>query len=240
MAGIAPDAPTASFPKPANLVRTANLARQGQRPQDPTNLQFQLAMDFVPADFLIKDITVGDSQAIWRQCQSLGLAVPYTTDLEVQACIRKLMSLPFLPQEHIAATFAKLKTKITEPLLTQLFDYVQKTWLDSNVWPPANWSIFQHSIRTNNDVEGWHRRLNCKAGRAGLQLYKLIPLLPTEAKLITLQMILVRESKMCRNQRWKTRQLEGCIFKLWGDYAQGTIKTSALLAACSHLHGPAL
>ena len=33
--------------------------------------------------------------------------------------------------------------------------YIRSTWIESTVWPPANWSVFMMSVRTNNDVEGW-------------------------------------------------------------------------------------
>ncbi|KAH3748838.1 hypothetical protein DPMN_183294 [Dreissena polymorpha] len=33
------------------------------------------------------------------------------------------------------------------------------------------------TVRTNNDVEGWHRRINTRAGRADLGFYMLVPLI---------------------------------------------------------------
>ena len=40
-------------------------------------------------------------------------------------------------------------------MVVQHLDYVQRTWLDSTVWPPSAWSAFKQPARTNNDVEGW-------------------------------------------------------------------------------------
>jgi len=48
--------------------------------------------------------------------------------------------------------------------VAQHLDYVQRTWLDSIVWPPSAWSAFKQPAQTNNDVEGWHARLNSRAG----------------------------------------------------------------------------
>ena len=112
--------------------------------------------------------------------------------------------------------------------------------MDSSTWTPSTWSVFNSSIRTNNDVEGWHRRLNTKASRPGVPMYQLIPLLHREAQLVNLQMGLVKEGKMCRNQRRATQQVQGRIFKLWDRYLAGGMKTLGLLAACSYLHGPQL
>ncbi|KAK4319879.1 hypothetical protein Pmani_009224 [Petrolisthes manimaculis] len=45
----------------------------------------------------------------------------------------------------------------------EFMDYVDQTWLQSPVWKTENWSVFGRSIRTNNDVEGWHHKLNRRA-----------------------------------------------------------------------------
>ena len=42
--------------------------------------------------------------------------------------------------------------------------------------------VFNHSIRTNNDIEAWHRRLNCRRGN--LTFYKLVPVPLREANLV--------------------------------------------------------
>jgi len=56
------------------------------------------------------------------------------------------------------------------------------TWVESTVWPPSMWSVFRQPVRTNNDVEGWHCRLNVKANRGRLNLYQLIQLLHAESQ----------------------------------------------------------
>ncbi|KAH3817881.1 hypothetical protein DPMN_119437 [Dreissena polymorpha] len=56
--------------------------------------------------------------------------------------------------------------------------------------------VHLQSKRTNNDVEGWHRRMNSMAGRAQLQFYVLVPLLLREAKLVAIQLQLVREDAL--------------------------------------------
>lgn len=53
-------------------------------------------------------------------------------------------------------------------------------------------------IRTNNDVEGWHCRLNHKAKRASLNMYLLINLLHEESLLVDINLRLQDEGKICR------------------------------------------
>ncbi|KAK4301510.1 hypothetical protein Pmani_026288 [Petrolisthes manimaculis] len=77
-------------------------------------------------------------QAVWRKADSLGLRMPYMTSGPVNTFIRHL-------QDLVA--------------------YIRETWIQNSMWPPESWSVFNRSVRTNNDTEGWHRRLNTR-GRA--------------------------------------------------------------------------
>ena len=53
------------------------------------------------------------------------------------------------------------------------------------------------SIRTNNDIEGWHHSLNKRAaGRCGLSLYMFVALLHKEAGLVSVQIRLVSVRKL--------------------------------------------
>lgn len=81
----------------------------------------------------------------------------------VHKFIRKIHALPFLPAEHIGPAFRHLCGQTTSTPLLDLLKYVRNTWLQSTIWTVDSWSVFMQPIRTNNDVEGWHRRLNVKA-----------------------------------------------------------------------------
>ena len=48
-----------SLPDPVNLTRVANRAREKVRPRDPTDLDFELATDFIPDGFFRKEVRVG-------------------------------------------------------------------------------------------------------------------------------------------------------------------------------------
>lgn len=93
-------------------------------------------------------------------------------------------------------------------------------------------------VRTNNDVEGYHRRLNAAATRGSLPFYVLIELLGREAAMVELQAKLVSEDKLKRHQRKKYAHLQGRMFKYWNEYVEGSRSTSSLLRACSRLYGP--
>ena len=142
------------------------------------------------------------NQALWRKVQELGLQTAYSSDHATSKFIRRLMALPFLPHETIAATFESLTPEATTQPLREFVNYIGETWIHSRVWPPKCWSVFMQSIRTNNDLEGWHHALNRRAaGRCGLPLYMLVSLLHNEARLVSLQIRLVSERKLKRIQR---------------------------------------
>ena len=111
------------------------------------------------------------------------------------------MALPFLPEDQIIPVFNSIKEQATTHM-QPLVPYVENTWILSTVFLPSNWCVFMESIRTINDLEGYHRRLNFKAADKGnLQLYVLIPLLYSESRTVRLHVRLISERKLRRHQR---------------------------------------
>ena len=149
------------------------------------------------------------------------------------------MALPFLPAEDIVPMFERFTSQATTPQLQTVVEYISRTWIHSSIWPPSSWSIFNQSVRTNNDIEGWHNRLNKHAaGRSNLQFYLLISLLHREAKLTSVYIRLVPENKLQRIQRKKYKELQAKIFALWDGYTRGERSTYQPLKACAHINGP--
>lgn len=149
------------------------------------------------------------------------------------------MALPFLPKTKITLMFHKLENKASTSQLREFTQYVKSTWIESATWPPSSWSVYMQSVRTNNDVEGWHHGLNRRAsGKSQLPMYLLINLLHREARLTSLQIRLVSDKKLERSQRKKYRNLQARIFNLWEEFENGERNVKQLLNACSHLNGP--
>ncbi|XP_063845359.1 uncharacterized protein LOC135091548 [Scylla paramamosain] len=180
------------------------------------------------------------AQCIFRKVQDLGLAVAYRENGLMQKFVRKLFALPCLPVEHICAAFNQLSNEPSTPAVAPLLDYIRDTWIEGDLWPPTSWCIFNQSTRTNNDVEGYHRRINEKARNQAHQLYKLIPLLHAESCLVPLQVQLVKEQKLKKYHRKRAQTTQGRIFSYWRQYEEGTLTTSSLLKKCSRLTAPSL
>ena len=66
--------------------------------------------------------------------------------------------------------------------------------------PPSSWSTFNQSVRTNKNVEGWHRHLNYQAANGNSPFYVLVLLLNRESRLVKLQSKLVKDGKLSQNQ----------------------------------------
>ena len=56
-------------------------------------------------------------------------------------------------------------------------------------------------VRTNNELDGWHGRLNRHAGRGQIQFYLLVDLLYEEGKFVNIQSEMVRDEILERYQR---------------------------------------
>ena len=120
------------------------------------------------------------AQAVWRKVQELGLTNAYRQDNKTHRYICKLLSLPYLPAEHIIPVFTAHQHKAVTTQLQKLTDYIYNTWLQSPHWPVTSWSVFGCYTRTNNNVEDWHYRLNNKAKKGQLSFYVLLQLLHEE------------------------------------------------------------
>ena len=94
------------------------------------------------------------TQAVWRHVQSCGLVRAYREQQGVHTYIRQLLALPFLPAQYIKDTFIHLKARANSPQLQDLVDYMDRQWFRNQVFKVHDWSVFQRTIRTNNDVEG--------------------------------------------------------------------------------------
>ena len=147
------------------------------------------------------------------------------------------MALPFIPEQHVLPIFLTLQSDAVTPALQGLVAYVETTWVKSLLWPPAAWSVYKQSVRTNNDVEGWHRRLNA-SGRENIPLSRLVLILHEEAQATQMQVRLVSERKLQRIQRRVYVDLQTKLFSAWADYENGTKNAMQLLRACAHLYGP--
>ena len=78
--------------------------------------------------------------------------------------MRCYMALPVLPAPHIKPVFETL-VATSPPVFSPFINYIWEQWIEGNIFTVTDLSIFGMETRTNNDVEGYHYRINSKAQR---------------------------------------------------------------------------
>lgn len=199
---------------------------------------WQALRDVLP-NTVIKGCGFHWNQRIYRKITTLGLSTAYQEKGDKHRYMRKLMALPYLPAEQIVGAFDILEQQAAEVggPLRELTNYMRRTWIDGSVWRVDNWGLFRETIRTNNDVEGWHHRINNRAGKSDLGFYVLVPLLKREAAVVDLQIRLISDNLLTRHHRKKYASLHGRLFASWDRYEDDEITTAQLLREVSNIAG---
>jgi hypothetical protein len=173
-------------------------------------------------------------QAVFRNLKKIGLVGLYKSHHTVHKFLKRFLSLHLIPMEKIPKMFKyleretlalwttdeELKKKKTQlALVKQVITYMRENWIESRVWSPSKWCVFNQPIRTNNDAEGWHNRINCHT-KDKMNFYALVPELHKESKLIPLY-----KKWMCRNKIVKralkiSDSVNKKLFDLWESYPE--------------------
>ncbi|XP_062609085.1 uncharacterized protein LOC134270857 [Saccostrea cucullata] len=144
----------------------------------------------------IKGCVFHFTQAVWWKTQELGHKTTYSQREAGYRYIRMLMVLQFLSSTNTEPAFQRLSQRLsqraTSTELRNLVGYTENTWLNNPVWRSGNWSIYRQSIRTNNDVEGYHTWINADMGRGNKSYIEVI--------IVELTHQLVNEEQIFRNQ----------------------------------------
>ena len=114
-------------------------------------------------DIELHGYTFHYSKAVYNKVVSIGLAISYVQDNDVNPLIKCLFCLPYLPHRDIIPVFNDLAAQVdseNNEKLKELFQYVRSTRLQSSIWRPRNISAYLRLVRTNNDLECYHNRLN--------------------------------------------------------------------------------
>jgi len=152
---------------------------------------------------------------VWRKIANVSLQSAYSADDRTYHFCRQLLALPYLPHPSIIEVFGELESGATTTKLQQLTQYVKDTWIDSTMWPPAMWSVYCQPVRTNNDAEGWHHRLNSRAHHGGLNMDLLFSLLKYEADMHAINVKLLSDKKVHKRQRKSTVHVHAQLNKYW-------------------------
>ncbi|XP_062571643.1 uncharacterized protein LOC134233670 [Saccostrea cucullata] len=180
-----------------------------------------LDLGFISSDeFLVKDIQ-GEG------FRHIVFATRYQLELLSETKIWYMDDIP--------AAFETLKERANTEPLQSLVNYFDRQWIHHAIFRPSSWTVYQQSVRTNNDVEGWHHRVNGKAGHRSCTFYKLVPLLLQEAKLVETR---VSSDNLLRNVRHSSNATQKKLDTAWEQYDAGDISTGHFLRLCGSLYAP--
>ncbi|XP_064648761.1 uncharacterized protein LOC135500972 [Lineus longissimus] len=185
------------------------------------------------------------TQNLWRRVQELGLAVPYRRNRRLRKCIRKVMSLGYLPMPIMQMNFNLLRTarRTTNlinryPALMDFFAYIMNTYVNGT-FPPALWNVYERNmgLRTNNNLESYHRVLNDTVVVKHPSLWTFIRhLRDIQANVeSSINSADLGDAPPPRRRKW--RQLEARLQRLKDQYVNGERDLDSYWQAVSHCVG---
>ena len=121
------------------------------------------------------------SQAVWRKVQNLGLQEEYRSNLDLSRFVSKILALSLCPVRFVRVAWSAIKAAAPQVSnINELCRYFENTWLNGE-FPIPSWNHHEtEGPRTNNHLEGWHRRMNGIAGKKHPNIYELVELFQAE------------------------------------------------------------
>ena len=171
-------------------------------------------------------------RSVWFSCQFRNLRLDIVDSI-LHVKQRGCIILQTFLISSIPLAFQDVVDNSQNSQLARLLEYVSGMWVESTVWPSSTWSVFWQPVRTNNDVEGWHCRLNVKANHGQLNLYQLIQLLHAESQLVDISVRMLSECGTMRLQNNAYSKLHSRLHQLWNEYCAGSREVAQLLNACA-------
>ena len=184
-------------------------------------------------------------QNLWKHVQILGLKIPYGQSRSLKKLIKKIMAIGYLPSALVRMNFFNLKQEqntrrliLRFPGLRNWINYVENTYIGGN-WAPRVWNVFDRNMsqRTNNNIEGYHSRLNKFVEVRHPSLWVFI------RKLKDIQLLSKRSITSAvrghtpppRRRKW--RVLENRLIQLKQDYTNGNRDINSFWTAASKCIG---
>lgn len=136
------------------------------------------------------------SQSIHRKMQGLGFQTRYQEDTEFATYVRMISAIAFVPLQDTVSAFEALQDSTTDADLQQLFDYFEDNYIGTRrrrgraapLFAHAVWSVHsrveRHLPRTNNNVEGWHRKMQAAVSAHHPNIWRFMTILHREHSLV--------------------------------------------------------
>ena len=134
------------------------------------------------------------AQNIFRKVQSVGLQDRYQNDEDFALSIRMIAALAFVPSEKVIESFKTLQESLSEEFAT-VMDYFEDNYIGRlrrnrravAVFETSIWSVHSRVAnslpRTNNAVEGWHRKMQSAVSCHHPNIWSFLRILKREQSL---------------------------------------------------------
>ncbi|KRY49039.1 hypothetical protein T03_1234 [Trichinella britovi] len=113
---------------------------------------------------------------LWK-VTDLGMRTSYIHEASTKKIVKMLLVMASLPLRDVPAAVELLGRDATGSI-KPLFNYFRVEWMPYDRLPL--WNVYNVNIGTNNDLEGWHFKMNRLAGKRHLSFYELLQLLIDE------------------------------------------------------------
>ena len=168
----------------------------------------------------------------------------YNSDRETNLFLRKVMALPFLPEEEIHAMFVRLWVQATTSPLQLFTQYVSASWIYNTTWPPSTWSVFCSVVRSDKDVEGWNENLKNWTFIEGRSVVEeeqlnenvLVNFLYKEASNLSGEKKALSEKKVLKRRNQNSGSVQAKLFQNWEDFKTRRKSAEQLLNACADVN----
>ena len=176
---------------------------------DPSHSHFT---DPVDSTVRVRGCLFHWGQAIHRRVVLQGLLSQYKDiTSHVRRGIRRILGLPFLPEDFVVAIWENEIKPSLDPSVLLLCSYLEETWLGDNarynkdVWSQYR-SVLTGQDRTNNKLEGFHSGLKKFCGGTKLQFWKFLETLTSLLAMTHMSIIKSNQGEPSAATRKKYRQ----------------------------------
>ncbi|KRX45387.1 hypothetical protein T05_13669 [Trichinella murrelli] len=147
-----------------------------------------------------------------------------------------LLATAFLPPHDVPVAVELLGRDATGSIAA-LFNYFRVEWMPPDRLLMCN--VYNVNIRTNNDLEGWHFKMNRLAGKRHLSFYELLQLLIDEQGSTETLIQQVTSGRVTASdlqiKNKKYEELQQRITALTAEYNGGTRTLEQFLRAVAYL-----
>ena len=149
----------------------------------------------------------------------------------MNTCTSELMALAFLPVSIVRLTFQILEGQ-ADASLQPLFAYFTQQWLDGV--RPVVWNVYNEDVRTNNDCEGWHVRLNAAVRRHHPNIWQLMECMRQEQANTEVLQQQILTGRTSRRHKKAYRIVQKRLRRLQRRYDAGDLSAVDYITGVSH------